>query len=323
MAPTDLSHLGVSAEEERVYRAMLRAPGTGPEALALDTALEEKELRNLLGCLLDREMVKFDDLGQLRAVDPLVVLERLIETRLARLQEELQQVLSSRHATGALLAEQQEGQRNSASDSIERVEGIENIRTRIDELAFFAHHEVLSVLPGGPLSAAAIGATREADLRALRRGTMMRSIMRRDALEDQQTAEYLRELAGRGAQIRTLEGPLERMLIFDRKTALVPADPQDTSRGALIVHQAGMLSGLLALFERFWASADDLCEERLTEFELELLQTMVRVDKDEVGARELDIAVRTYRGHVAQLLRRLGVSNRVQAALAARDRGWI
>ncbi|MBW5480949.1 hypothetical protein [Streptomyces bambusae] len=45
--------------------------------------------------------------------------------------------------------------------------------------------------------------------------------------------------------------------------------------------------------------------------------------QDDAGARELGISVRTYRGHIAQLLRRLGATSRAQGVLAARDRGWL
>ncbi len=45
--------------------------------------------------------------------------------------------------------------------------------------------------------------------------------------------------------------------------------------------------------------------------------------KDESGARDLGISVRTYRKHVASLMPRLQATNRFQAALLARERGWF
>ncbi|WP_405762254.1 LuxR C-terminal-related transcriptional regulator [Streptomyces sp. NBC_00045] len=323
MAQGELSHLGVTDDEELVYRAVLRSPGTGFEALALNVGMDSSGLREVLDRLEKGGMVTEAGVQGFEATDPFLVMERLVECRLATLQEELQQVISSRRLVNVLLDDQREGQRQSLPDGVERVEGADRVRARIDELAFFVHHEVASVQPNGPLTAAAIEAAKEADLRALRRGTTMRTIVRTDALADRPTADHLSELAAQGAQIRTLDGPLERMLIFDRRTALVPIDPQETSRGALVVHQPGMISSLMTLFERFWSTAKGLDQERLTDFEQQVLQTMVRVDKDEAGARELSISVRTYRGHIAQLLRRLGATSRAQGVLAARDRGWL
>jgi len=50
---------------------------------------------------------------------------------------------------------------------------------------------------------------------------------------------------------------------------------------------------------------------------------MCKVGKDEIGARDLGISVRTYRRHVADLLKVLDASSRPHAALLARERGWI
>ncbi|MBV2153704.1 LuxR C-terminal-related transcriptional regulator [Kitasatospora sp. SUK 42] len=323
MNKAKLSHLGVTECEEIVYRSVLRSPGLDVEALAPVVGMEVRSLRAVLDRLEDAGMVAVVGTRRVEAVDPFVVLERLVENRLGELQEEFQRVISSRHLVNILLDDQREGRCRSESDGVERIEGLDRIRARIDELAFFAHREVLSVQPNGALSAAAIEGAKEADLRALRRGTAMRTIMRTDALHDQRTADYLTELSARGARIRNLNGPLERMLIFDGRVAMVPVDSEEVSRGALIIRQPGLISSLTALFERCWAAAEDFGQEHLTEAEHQVLRTMVRVEKDEAGARELGISVRTYRGHIAQLLRRLNATHRTQGVLAARDRGWI
>ncbi|WBP85127.1 LuxR C-terminal-related transcriptional regulator [Kitasatospora cathayae] len=323
MSEAELSHLGVGADEELVYRSALRSPGLGTEALALAAGMGVHELRAVLERLTASGMVTVAEDEGIMATDPFVVTERLVESRLTELQAEIQRVIAARHVVSVLLDDQRDGRRRSGPDGVERVEGADRVRARIDELAFFARHELLSVQPNGPLSAAAIEGAEEADTRALRRGLVMRTIMRSDALQDRRTADYLTGLSARGARIRTMDGPLERMLIFDRRTALVPIDPKETGRGALVVHQPGMISSLIALFERFWSAGEDLGQEHLTEIERRVLKTMVRVEKDEAGARELGISIRTYRGHVANLLRRLKATHRTQGVLAARDRGWL
>ncbi|MFE2975681.1 DNA-binding response regulator [Streptomyces sp. NPDC059258] len=57
--------------------------------------------------------------------------------------------------------------------------------------------------------------------------------------------------------------------------------------------------------------------------ERRVLVSMCTVGKDEAGARELGVSVRTYRRHVADLIQTLGAASRAQAALLARERGWI
>ncbi|MDT0406950.1 response regulator transcription factor, partial [Streptomyces edwardsiae] len=60
----------------------------------------------------------------------------------------------------------------------------------------------------------------------------------------------------------------------------------------------------------------------LSPMERRVLVAMCTVGKDEAGARELGVSVRTYRRHVAELMQTLGAASRAQAALLARERGW-
>lgn len=318
-----LTHLAVEPREELAYRVILRSPGLGPEALALACGFEPGEVDAVVERLQERSMVKLDRRQRLAATDPGVVVERLIEQRLGEIHEELREVIASRNLAEVLAEDHRQGIGNAVPTGVERVEGLEEVRERIDELTFFTHHELLSVQARGAMSAGAIEATREPDLRCLRRGVEMRTVFGAGAMDDPLTAGYLRELMAKGMQVRISDSPLERVLIFDRRTALVPIDPQDSSQGALVVHQAGMLASLLALFERFWENASRPDEERLSENEQQVLRVMIKADKDEAGARELNISVRTYRSRVAELMRHLGATNRVQAALTARERGWI
>lgn len=64
-------------------------------------------------------------------------------------------------------------------------------------------------------------------------------------------------------------------------------------------------------------------ESPLSEMERRVLLAMCTVGKDEAGARELGVSVRTYRRHVADLMQLLGAASRAQAALLARERGWV
>lgn len=133
--------------------------------------------------------------------------------------------------------------------------------------------------------------------------------------------------------IRVVEDTTERILVYDRAAALVPLDPQDTSRGALLANNNGIVANIIALFEKIWDEAEDLAQVDLTDgdnvasgvsgTEQRVLALMCSVGKDEEGARELGVSVRTYRRYVADLMEMLGAASRAQAALLARERGWI
>lgn len=326
-----LSRLGITAEEEKLYRFFLRHPNSGldSEKITFDTDRH----------VVDRAFERLRDLGLVRyhhdrgivAMDPVVGIEKLIETRLEALNEELRNVSAARTAIPVLLEDQQAGRLSPVSSDIERIEGLDEIRARLDDLAFFAHREVMAMQPDGPLSAEYIEAARPLDTRCLRRGVLMRTIVLNEAVADDRTEKYVQELVALGANVRSVEHSMERMIIYDRTVAVVPIDPGNSARGALIIRQPSLVMSMIALFDRVWGDARPVeasesaptAGENLQLLEKQILTVLSNSSKDEIAAREMGMSVRTFRRHVADLMTRLGASNRFQAALLAKDRGWL
>ncbi|MET9107227.1 helix-turn-helix transcriptional regulator [Streptomyces zhihengii] len=332
MAGNDMGVFGVTAREEELYRHFLRNPGTPADDVHLLLGTDPDETAGSLERLRDLGLLQPSGTdGLVTPVDPERALARLTDRRLNELHEELRRVTRARHVIDGLRAEA--AARNGAAAGIEQLEGLADIRNRIDDLAFFAREEILAVETYPRLSAENIARSRPLDLRCLRRGVRIRNVVVRRALEDGPTAAYLRELTAHGAEIRVTSETAERMLVYDRSTALVPLDPQNTARGALLAHKSGLVTNIIALFEKIWDAAEDLAEvlrpgrpvaeSELTERERRVLTFMCTGGKDEAGARELAVSVRTYRRYVAELLQALGANSRAQAALLARERGWI
>ncbi|MCX4969827.1 helix-turn-helix transcriptional regulator [Streptomyces sp. NBC_00654] len=332
MGENEMSVFGVSEAEEEIYRHFLRNPGTSADDLHLLLHSEPQVARACVARL--QELGLLHPAGadlRIFPTDPEVSLARLVDLRLHALHQELQRVTRSRHIIDGLRAEQ--GARTPPPQGIEQLEGLAQIRNRIDDLAFFARDEILSVEPYTKLSPENIARSRPLDLRCLRRGVRIRNVVARAALQDPPTAAYLRELAAHGASIRVTSDTAERLLVYDRRAALVPLDPRDTARGALLAHRSGLVSNIIALFEKIWDQAEDLAraggqddaaaDTGLSGIELRVLMSMCTAGKDESGARELGVSVRTYRRHVADLMQTLGAASRAQAALRARERGWI
>lgn len=331
MGDNEMSVFGVSPTEEEIYRHFLRNPDTSADDIHLLVHTPPDEARRSLDRLRELGLLHPDSThSQVSPADPGVALARLTDARLNQLHEELRRVMRARDLVEGLRAEQ--GSRPPPVQGIEQLEGLTEIRNRIDDLAFFARDEILSVEPYRKLSAENIARSRPLDLRCLRRGVRIRNVVLAAALDDGPTHDYLRELVKRGAQIRVAKNITERILVYDGRTALVPVDPKNTARGALLAHKSGLVSNIIALFEKIWAQADDLVSvtgegsgevDGLGEIERRVLISMCTVGKDEAGARELGISVRTYRRHVADLLQALGAASRAQGALLARERGWI
>ncbi|MBB4887842.1 helix-turn-helix transcriptional regulator [Streptomyces netropsis] len=318
--------------EESLYRHFLRNPDTAPDDIHLRLHVEQDQAHEAVTRLSELGVLRRTERGTVAPADPEVAVDRLTEVRMAELYRQLQEVTRSRTVIADLRAEQ--GARTLPPQGVERMENVAEIRDRIDDLAFFAREEILSVEPYAALTPANIEHARPLDRRCLRRGVRVRNVVLKEALTDPLTVRYLLELTAQGALIRVADDISERILVYDRRTALVPVDPADTSRGALVAQEEGLVANILALFEKIWNEATDLAalvdgdvtgdgEGGLSEIERQVLESMCKVGKDEIGARDLGISVRTYRRHVADLLKILDATSRPHAALLARERGWI
>ncbi|CAM5705390.1 HTH luxR-type domain-containing protein OS=Streptomyces aurantiogriseus OX=66870 GN=GCM10010251_64840 PE=4 SV=1 [Streptomyces aurantiogriseus] len=324
MTQPSLQFLGVGREEEAAYRRLLRDGATDPDQAVADVS------REIADQLVELGIATRTHTGAVRPVPPARAVERLIERRLDRLRGELEDAAEADGIVDSLRAEREAvtalPSAPSEAPTVQQIEGMEAVRAVIDELTFFARTESLTTNPGGIITPESADFSRPIDLRILRRGVRMRTLMAAPALDDPTTLSYLRELAAKGAEIRISHQPLERMIICDRSAALTPIDPADTSKGALLTREPGLVATLVTLFERMWAMAQELPaqdDELLSEIERRILRTLYAADKDESGARDLGISVRTYRKHVASLMVRLQATNRFQAALLARERGWF
>jgi hypothetical protein len=317
-----LEFLGVTGDEEALYRRLLRRDASDdPDEAAVDAGAA--------GRLVELGLATRSRTGALRPVTPARAVERLVDNRLEALRQELEQAVRAGGVVESLQRERTAAPARRLPEKgpvVQQIEGMEAVRAVIDELTFFARSESLTTNPTGIISKESADFSRPIDLRVLRRGVRMRTLMAAPALDDRATMSYLRELAAEGAEIRIAHHPLERMIICDRSAALTPLDPAHTAKGALLTREPGLVATLVTLFDRMWDMAQEMPapdDEPPTEIERRILEALRTAGKDESGARDLGISVRTYRKHVASLMTRLQAANRFQAALLARERGWF
>ncbi|MFI6395469.1 LuxR C-terminal-related transcriptional regulator [Nonomuraea sp. NPDC050547] len=157
-------------------------------------------------------------------------------------------------------------------------------------------------------------------------GMSRRTIVPRRLLENPAAAAHCGRLHAAGDRHRITDKAIQRMVILDRAIAFIPAAPNTPGGGTLMIRQPGAVATLADLFEGVWAHATDLESADaivLSDHERQILRLMATVAKDEVAARSMGIAVRTYRRHVAKLLITMRATHRVHAALIAQHRGWL
>ena len=329
-----LRDLGFTAFGERLYLVLLPDPDTDLAGLAARLQATEEELREGLDALADLGVIRFGPSG-IVVPHPSLVLGRLIERREDALMSQYRRVSDVRSEIAAL--ESGYGSATSGpaeAPTIERIEGMDAVRERIEELSFFSRVSLDSNQPGGPQSREAIEASRPLDSRAARRRIPMRLIHERAVLDDDANRAHLHELVGLGVQVRVTDRPVERMLIFDGEIAVVPIEPGNSRRGALVVRQPSLVVGLADLFCRTWDEAEQLeldevptahgeREQELSETDLKVLALLASGATDEAVARELGVSVRHLRRRLSRILTVLGASSRFEAGAEAARRGWL
>lgn len=331
-----LEPLGLPPSVEAAFRVAVRRPTWSVDELLAEVvrcgaARDAEGAATVLDRLVAVEALargSSGDEAQLRVVPPAVALRARLARERDAVSARQRSLDAAAHALAALEDEYTSARESYVEERIERLAGLDAIRSRLQQLAASARREVLSFSPGGALGAEAIAATRPLDEETLSRGVAMREVHLHSALHDPSTMTYLRWLGGLGAELRTVPVLPMRMLVVDRRAVVIPADLEQPRSGALLVRSPGVLTALIALFESVWASARDVGAPRpaagvaMSDTEQEVLRLLAAGATDEAVARQLGVSVRTVRRHTAGLMTRFQARSRFELGVRLTQQGW-
>ncbi|MCC9311270.1 LuxR family transcriptional regulator [Kitasatospora sp. RB6PN24] len=140
------------------------------------------------------------------------------------------------------------------SGTVDTVTDRDSIRHRIAQLVADTESEILTAQPGGDRPADHLAWAMAQDVPFLRGGGSMRTLYQPVARTDPATTAYAAAVTPYGARIRVLDEDFQRMLIFDRKVALIPASADMGS--AAFVCDPTAVEVLVEMFERDWQRAE-------------------------------------------------------------------
>src|SRR5262249_4815121 len=189
--------------------------------------------------------------------------------------------------------------------------------------------EVMTLAPGGAHTAADLEASREPNQDLLRRGVRMRTVYLHSVRNDHRTLDHVTWLADSGARVRLAPTLPVRMIIMDRRRAVLPSDAADPSAGAVVVSGQGTVAALCALFESVWETATPFGTEPphtpgdMPPQETEVLRLLASGLTDEAVARRMGVSPRTARRIAAELMHRLDAQSRFEAGAHAVQDGWL
>ena len=320
--------IGVSGQAETVYLALLARPDLGVDGLAAELHLTEHEIRGALDELMDLALLtdSTSELG-VRVVGPTAGLSALIARADAEVAQRQHQLAATRLAISRLSTAHDSSR---SREQVIRLDGVDAVRSRIDELAGSAQRECVSLNPNMAQTLDAKRASTPLNERMLQRGVTIRSIYQDSFRNDPHLVRYAKCFTALGGQLRTAPTVPLLMIIYDQSVALLPLDPNNSHLGAQEVHSEGIVAAAYALFEQIWSSArrfgdttperDEGGPDRQTRA---LLQILATGGTDEMVARKLSVSIRTAKRLASEMMDRLGARSRFEAGVKATRRGWV
>ncbi|MER6847469.1 helix-turn-helix transcriptional regulator [Streptomyces flaveolus] len=336
-----LTLLGLGADEDAVYHLLVdRADG---EPADLTGRLDVGRVTRALDALVERGLasVHRDRPGsppRYRAASPLLALGPLLEARRTALHraEFLVTDLAERHRMAQV---------RGSGAPVEVLTGAAAIRRRLIAMQQRARREVCALVP---LLASPTAITPEdnfdmAERESMARGVTQRSVVERGFLErGGEDAALLHRLVSQGQQISVVERVPIKMVMADRQVALLPLDPErdETEPGALVVHRSGLLTALVALFERCFAEGTRMRAfddgeragdgtgrtdpaDGIDALDRRIL-TLLRVGlTDAAIARQVGVGHRTVQRRLGALMRRTGATTRFQLGWHTARSDWF
>lgn len=206
----------------------------------------------------------------------------------------------------------------------------EHLSERIDELAEQAEHEVLGMHPVAPWTRESLEAGLARSETTARNGVRLRALHAQIAMSNPLIREFMGEWRRCGIEVRVTPVIPTRMLIYDRHTAVVQADPESLQAGTVLIRGGGVVRSLAAIYDYCWTTAsepEDVPRSAdgvsLTEQQLAVLRMLAAGAKDSAIARSMGVSTRTITRLVSELTAVLGASSRFQAGVRAARLGWL
>ncbi|MEV5516593.1 LuxR C-terminal-related transcriptional regulator [Streptomyces flaveolus] len=209
--------------------------------------------------------------------------------------------------------------------AIRVLDGLARIQAAMDEATEACTTEVLTVQPGGIRREHELSEGLHRALALRGRGVRMRDLYTHVARHGQGLLNYL-ELMGDAVEARTLDEVVDRLILFDRTVAFIPANTDRTM--ALELRHPALVAYLVTVFERLWrlaipltAPLPDTGFEGVSHREQSIAALLAEGHQDAVIAERLGISVRTCRAHIARLSETLGAASRTQLGVRIAQAG--
>ena len=189
--------------------------------------------------------------------------------------------------------------------------GLEEINSYLQTLAAEAEEEVLTAQPQGLRGTGeeldeGLAKVLEFERAMLARGVRMLTLYQHSARRSSATRAYVAAITPLGGETRTQDEFFNRMIVFDRSIAVIPASSESVT--ALAIREPTIVGYLVDVFMRSWERARPFTSQEASvvktiaeEQRAMTMRMLIEGHSDPVSAKRLGVSPRTYAGYVADL----------------------
>lgn len=297
---------GIAASDARIT-------GEGPDRPAFDMLVE-------LGLLqIDK------DTDRWLPEDPTTVQSRVVSPLSQQASQLLEESSEWARAFGALNQSWRRSPLAQARGPFTYIH-LEAIGPFIAGLVAETEEELLTAQPQTGRNAPGLAVAALRDTAALERGIKMRTLYQHSARRSAFTAKYVAAVTERGAEVRTLDEFFKRMIVIDRRVAVIPGD--EDNRSAIAVREPAIVAYLVDIFDRAWERGRPFTNKEsttlkgiATEQRAMTIRMLIEGHSDPVSAKRLGVSPRTYAGYVADLKSEYEQETRFQLGYAMGQAG--
>jgi predicted DNA-binding transcriptional regulator len=316
-----LEVLGIGAEEERVYRSLLSKGTATADEVAHELGLPLRKVQRLLDGIESKGLTTHSPERPPRYIpaSPDIAMQALA----LHLQQSMQRAQGAIQDLQKLAAVGREGKQEQI---IELITSRDAGKLLFDQILGSAQGEIdVFVRPPVLYTPLESPTSHEGQSAVQARGVRFRSINDAEILKIPGVLEHIRADVAAGEEARVVPSLPFKMVLVDRRVALIFLNPDQANNPLLLVRYSGLLEAFYTLFEILWDKAAPITfssagNPRIGEPadgftpELEQLLPLLAVGlNDKSIAHQLDVSERTVARRVVELLEFLGARTRFQA----------
>lgn len=208
-----------------------------------------------------------------------------------------------------------------AGEQFTSIRGGETISGFVASLVNDAEDELLTAQPQNRRNIKGLAEVVNREVTALRRGVRMRTLYQHAARRSSDTRKYVVLVSAEGAEVRTLDEFFNRLIVVDRRIALIPS--HEGLGIATVIREPSMVAYLVDMFERHWERArpfasgeSSVSQDIAAEQRAMTIRMLLEGRPDPAGAARLGVSPRTYAAYVADLKAEFDSETRFQLGYA-------